>query len=181
MHNVKLAKFRIGAIRRVTMEETGEVEVQATSLGEAASALRYRIEESEGDGSEIVPGFGNEEIAETSLTFISWNAEGAAFEVTPAGDAKWFSIDITDAERSELRLMTNAVSASIGPTQAYFVGAKRLHLLGDVLERAVEYRSALKMRQALADLVEWGARMGGWEAPEWDRARAILAGVKAIG
>lgn len=34
------------------------------------------------------------------------------------------------------------------------------------------------MRQALADLVEWSARMGGFDAPAWDRARAILDAVR---
>lgn len=40
--------------------------------------------------------------------------------------------------------------------------------LGD-LERE---RDAL--REALAELVEWAARMGGFEAPCWDRAQALL-------
>lgn len=30
------------------------------------------------------------------------------------------------------------------------------------------------LRQALADLVEWSAIMGGWDSPCWDRARAAL-------
>ena len=30
------------------------------------------------------------------------------------------------------------------------------------------------LRQALADLVEWSAIMGGWDSPCWDRARSAL-------
>jgi hypothetical protein len=44
----------------------------------------------------------------------------------------------------------------------------------DTLAAAIEGDPAPALRQALADLVEWQARMGGFEASEWDRARALL-------
>lgn len=31
-----------------------------------------------------------------------------------------------------------------------------------------------ELRKALADLVDWGAMMGGWEAPCWDRAKRLI-------
>jgi hypothetical protein len=35
-------------------------------------------------------------------------------------------------------------------------------------------QQAARLRAALAGLVEWGARTGGWEAPVWAEARAAL-------
>lgn len=34
--------------------------------------------------------------------------------------------------------------------------------------------AAPRLRAALADLIEWSARTGGWDAPCWEEARAVL-------
>ena len=44
----------------------------------------------------------------------------------------------------------------------------------EVKERLDALAEAPSMREALADLVEWAAEMGGWEAPCWGRARSVL-------
>lgn len=38
-----------------------------------------------------------------------------------------------------------------------------------------EVDTTTRLREALADLLEWESRMGGFEAPCWARARALLA------
>jgi hypothetical protein len=34
------------------------------------------------------------------------------------------------------------------------------------------------MREALADLLEWASRTGGWDAPAWDRAKSVMRRVR---
>jgi len=38
--------------------------------------------------------------------------------------------------------------------------------------------AAPQLRSVLANLVEWSARMGGWDAPCWQDAHALLAGLR---
>lgn len=42
------------------------------------------------------------------------------------------------------------------------------------IANALLIASAGRLRNSLADLIEWAARTGGWEAPCWREARAIL-------
>lgn len=51
---------------------------------------------------------------------------------------------------------------------------------GDVIECSdAPIFDAGDLRDALADLVEWNARMGGFDNPVWDRAKAVLERTRA--
>lgn len=51
---------------------------------------------------------------------------------------------------------------------------------GDVVECSdAPIFDAGDLRDALADLVEWNARMGGFDNPVWDRAKAVLERTRA--
>lgn len=46
------------------------------------------------------------------------------------------------------------------------------------IQNAQTIVTAPKLRAALASLVEWAARTGGWEAPCWEEAQALLAALR---
>ena len=69
----------------------------------------------------------------------------------------WQSVMCDDGELT----VSQVEAASWAPVKPVF--PERRETLGD---RALA---------VLAELVEWDRRLGGWEAPEWVRARALLA------
>ena len=71
----------------------------------------------------------------------------------------WQSVMCDDGELTVSQV--EAEAASWAPVKPVF--PERRETLGD---RALA---------VLAELVEWDRRLGGWEAPEWVRARALLA------
>jgi hypothetical protein len=99
----------------------------------------------------------------------------ATWELSPADAAPGDEAQLLIFDRDDGRV-GRTVCVILGNPVRRISDNNVVHLLDEQdLANAALIRLAHRMREALAELIEWSARLGGWEAPCWDAAQNLLA------
>lgn len=153
-----MARFRLRSWQEQTLYDCRDYEVEAGTVEEAAELLgELQFEAQEISGPVDLPP-------------NVWCIDGTGREMRVLDPREIVDsesgIAEIDEDRNKLRDVPPVVTNAPGDEQG--VGKGRL------------FELAPQLRDTLAELLEWEARMGGWESPCWDAARSLMASLRQL-